>query len=235
MYDLVFDAKLGIIARTLYRAMPDLLHYSFLALALVVGITMSSHLTLGTWLPAFATVSESFSNWAITLLLHVPPVASTDASGVVLNFAEAITVIVFSIVIPFMLFVFIGFVLTIIHQFLVQEWIFAYFGSRLAVWDAVKHIALELWYVHRHSGGDDAALVAFLALAAGRELTKHELTDMEKINANMENSDDLTLDDIREVLRLMQQEGFFELLKKSSTPPLQEGQADCVLHAILSG
>lgn len=57
MYDLVFDAKLGIIARTLYRAMPDLLHYSFLALALVVGITMSSHLTLGTWLPAFATVS----------------------------------------------------------------------------------------------------------------------------------------------------------------------------------
>ena len=49
------------------------------------------------------------------------------------------------------------------------------------------------------------------------------MTDMEKIAANMENSDDLTLDDIREVLRLMQQEGFFDLLEKSSTPPLQEG------------
>lgn len=93
------------------------------------------------------------------------------------------------------------------------------------MWDAVKHIALELWYVHRHSGGDDAALVAFLALASGQELSKAEMTDMDRINANMENSDDLTLDDIREVLRLMQQEGFFELLEKSSTPPVQEGGA----------
>lgn len=57
MYDLVFDAKLGIIARTLYRAMPDLMHYSFLAILLVIGITMASHCTLGAWLPAFATVS----------------------------------------------------------------------------------------------------------------------------------------------------------------------------------
>lgn len=61
MYDLVFDAKLGIIARTLYRAMPDLLHYSFLAVALVIGITMASHFTLGSWLPAFATVSGNTS------------------------------------------------------------------------------------------------------------------------------------------------------------------------------
>ena len=60
-------------------------------------------------------------------------------------------------------------------------------------------------------------------LASGQELVKTEMTDMEKIAANMENSDDLTLDDIREVLRLMQQEGFFDLLEKSITPPLQEG------------
>ena len=60
-------------------------------------------------------------------------------------------------------------------------------------------------------------------LASGQELVKSEMTDMEKIAANMENSDDLTLDDIREVLRLMQQEGFFDLLEKSVTPPLQEG------------
>lgn len=112
--------------------------------------------------PCLIAAAESFSNWAVTLLLHVPPVTSSDATGVVLNFAEQITLIIFSIGVPFMLFVFIGFVLTIIHQFLVQEWIFAYFGSRLAVWDALKHIALELWYVHRHSGSDDAALVAFL-------------------------------------------------------------------------
>ena len=55
MYDLVFDAKLGIIARTLYRAMPDLAHYAVLALMLVVGITMASHVTLGPMLPALNT------------------------------------------------------------------------------------------------------------------------------------------------------------------------------------
>lgn len=57
MYDLVFDAKLGVIARTLYRAAPDLMHYAFLSIVLVVGVTMASHCTLGAWLPAFATVS----------------------------------------------------------------------------------------------------------------------------------------------------------------------------------
>lgn len=74
--------------------------------------------------------ADAFRNWAVTLILHVPPVASSDAEGTVLNFAEQLTLIVFSIAVPFMLFVYIGFVLTIIHQFLVQEWIFAYFGSR---------------------------------------------------------------------------------------------------------
>lgn len=91
------------------------------------------------------------------------------------------------------------------------------------MWDAVKAIALELWYVHRHSGSDDADLVAFLRLASGLEVVEHQMTGVEKINANLESSNDLTLDDIREVLRLMQQEGFFSLLEKSSIPPLQEG------------
>lgn len=57
MYDLVFDAKLGIIARTLYRAMPDLAHYCVMAMLLVTGITMASHITLGPMLPAFDTFS----------------------------------------------------------------------------------------------------------------------------------------------------------------------------------
>lgn len=60
MYDLVFDAKLGIIARTLYRAMPDLAHYSVMAMLLVTGITMASHITLGPMLPAFDTFSGDF-------------------------------------------------------------------------------------------------------------------------------------------------------------------------------
>lgn len=64
MYDLVFDAKLGIIARTLYRAMPDLAHYSVMAMLLVAGITMASHITLGPMLPAFNT----FSGWSNTHL-----------------------------------------------------------------------------------------------------------------------------------------------------------------------
>lgn len=55
MYDLIFDAKLGIIARTLYRAMPDLAHYLVIALLLVFGVTMASHVTLGPMLPALDT------------------------------------------------------------------------------------------------------------------------------------------------------------------------------------
>ncbi len=64
MYDLVFDAKLGIIARTLYRAMPDLAHYSVMAMLLVTGITMASHITLGPMLPAF----DTFSGGSLLLL-----------------------------------------------------------------------------------------------------------------------------------------------------------------------
>ena len=60
MYDLVFDAKLGIIARTLYRAMPDLAHYLVIALLLVFGVTMASHVTMGPMLPAFDTFSGKF-------------------------------------------------------------------------------------------------------------------------------------------------------------------------------
>ena len=60
MYDLVFDAKLGIIARTLYRAMPDLAHYLIIALLLVFGVTMASHVTLGPMLPAFHTFKGKF-------------------------------------------------------------------------------------------------------------------------------------------------------------------------------
>ena len=55
MYDLIFDAKLGIIARTLYRAMPDLAHYLVIALLLVLGVTMASHVTLGPMIPALDT------------------------------------------------------------------------------------------------------------------------------------------------------------------------------------
>lgn len=55
MYDLIFDAKLGIIARTLYRAMPDLAHYLVIALLLVFGVTMASHVTLGPMIPALDT------------------------------------------------------------------------------------------------------------------------------------------------------------------------------------
>ena len=60
MYDLVFDAKLGIIARTLYRAMPDLAHYLVIALLLVFGVTMASHVTMGPMLPAFDTFAGRF-------------------------------------------------------------------------------------------------------------------------------------------------------------------------------
>ena len=60
MYDLVFDAKLGIIARTLYRAMPDLAHYLVIALLLVFGVTMASYVTMGPMLPAFHTFAGKF-------------------------------------------------------------------------------------------------------------------------------------------------------------------------------
>ncbi len=72
MYDLVFDAKLGIIARTLYRAMPDLAHYSVMAMLLVTGITMASHITLGPMLPAFDTFSGGPLACAIGRLCKVP-------------------------------------------------------------------------------------------------------------------------------------------------------------------
>ena len=166
-----------------------------------------------------------FQNWAYTLLLHVPPIASTDVSGYVLNFAEKMSVYLFSILMPFVLFVFIGFVLTIIHEFLVQEWIFAYFGKHLEIVQAMKHIVSEQWYVRRHGGSDDSSLVALLCLAANSDAYKHELTGMEQIEENMKHTEDLTLDDIREVLRLMQQEGMFDKKQHSSTPPLDDGEA----------
>ena len=339
MYDLVFDAKLGIIARTLYRAMPDLAHYSVIAMLLMLGITMASHVTLGPTLPAFATfagfsrvplpngcchelfvclicytirpcvplcadscvivllvprllvclhksskgcchdrlhctavsrqssthtfsvwkssctnlslvthtqahaqfvccsgklllgVAGAFQKWGYTLLLQSgPPVTSGDMSGSVLNFAEQMSLIMYSIVMPITLLVFIGFVLTIIHQFLVQEWIFAYFGDHLAFMEALKQVVREQWYIYRHKGSDDSSLVATLRFIANSNASKQEPTGMELIEANMMNTEDLTLDDIREVLRLMQQEGMFEKEEqKSSTPPEAEGTFHWVL------
>lgn len=66
MYDLVFDAKLGIIARTLYRAVPDLAHYLVICLLLVLGVTMASHVTLGPMLPAFDTFAGKCTHPALT-------------------------------------------------------------------------------------------------------------------------------------------------------------------------
>lgn len=137
------------------------------------------------------------------------------------------SLILYSIVMPFTLLVFIGFVLTIIHQFLVQEWIFAYFGNHLAFMEALKHVINEQWYVYRHKGSDDTSLVATLQFLANSVAHKQGPTGMELIEANMEHKDDLTLDDIREVLRLMQQEGMFDKKEKSSTPPLDEGKQWC--------
>ena len=168
--------------------------------------------------------AAAFKNWAYTLMLHVPPIASTDVSGYVLNFAEQMSVILYSIIMPFVLLVFIGFVLTIIHEFLVQEWIFAYFGKHLEIIQAVKHIFAEQWYVRRHKVSDDSSLVAMLRLIANSDSYKHELTGMEQIEANMQHTEDLTLDDIREVLRLMQQEGMFDKKQQSSTPPVDDGE-----------
>ena len=124
----------------------------------------------------------------------MPPVASTDLSGYVLNFAEQMSLVMYSIAMPFTLLVFIGFVLTIIHQFLVQEWIFAYFGSHLAFIAALKHLFHERWYVFRHQGSDDVSLVATLRFLANSDAVKQELTGMQMIEANMEHTEDLTLD-----------------------------------------
>lgn len=167
--------------------------------------------------------ADSFQNWGYTLLLHVPPVASTDLSGYVLNFAEQMSLILYSIAMPITLLVFIGFVLTIIHEFLVQEWIFAYFGNHLAIKDAIKHVIIEQWFIYRHKGSDDTSLVERLRFLANSDASKQKLSGMELIEAEMEHTDDLTLDDIREVLRLMQQEGMFDKKKKGSTPPSDEG------------
>ena len=164
--------------------------------------------------------AAAFQKWAYTLMLHVPPISSTDVHGCVLNFAEQMSVYLYSTCMPFVLLVFIGFVLIIIHEFLVQEWIFAYFGKHLEIVQALKHIAAEQWFVRRHHGRDDSSLVAMLRYLANSDAHKHELTGMEKIEANMEHTEDLTLDDIREVLRLMQQEGMFDKKERCSTPPL---------------
>ncbi len=170
----------------------------------------------------------SFQNWGYTLLLHVPPVASTDLSGYVLNFAEQMSLILYSIAMPFTLLVFIGFVLTIIHQFLVQEWIFAYFGNHLAFMHALKHVVREQWYVYRHKGSDDSSLVKTLRFLANSDAVKGKLSGMALIEANMEHTEDLTLDDIREVLRLMQQEGMFDKKKqKGGTPATDDGKHCC--------
>lgn len=166
--------------------------------------------------------ADSFQNWGYTLLLHVPPVASTDLSGYVLNFAEQMSLILYSIAMPVVLLVFIGFVLTIIHEFLVQEWIFAYFGNHREILDAFKHMLREQWFVYRHKGSDDSSLVRALRIIANSDAVKKKLTGMELIEAEMEHTEDLTLDDIREVLRLMQQEGMFD--KKNATPPSDEGE-----------
>lgn len=170
--------------------------------------------------------AAAFQKWAYTLMLHVPPISSTDVHGCILNFAEQMSVYLYSICMPFVLLVFIGFVLTIIHEFLVQEWIFAYFGKHLEIVQALKHIAAEQWFVRRHQGRDDSSLVAMLRYLANSDAYKHELTGMEKIEANMEHTEDLTLDDIREVLRLMQQEGMFDKKEQCSTPPL--GNCDMI-------
>jgi hypothetical protein len=84
MYDLVFDAKLGIIARTLYRAMPDLAHYSVMAMLLVTGITMASHITLGPMLPAF----DTFSGGSSLLLLPKCSCCQCATSTCALSFAR---------------------------------------------------------------------------------------------------------------------------------------------------
>ena len=166
-------------------------------------------------------------------MLHVPPISSTDVDGYVLNIAEQMSVYVYSIVMPFVLLVFIGFVLTIIHEFLVQEWIFAYFGKHLEVLQAVKHIAAEQWFVRRHKGRDDSSLVAMLRYIANSDAYKHEMSGMEKIEANMEHTEDLTLDDIREVLRLMKQEGMFDKKEQCSTPPWGEYGMKQALHVCM--
>ena len=167
----------------------------------------------------------AFQNWGYTLLLHVPPVASTDLSGYVLNFAEQMSLVLYSIMMPVTLLVFIGYVLTIIHQYLVQEWIFAYFGSHLAFLAAMKHVITEQWYIYRHKGSDDASLLASLRFLANSEAGKQKPSGMDLIEANMEHTEDLTLDDIREVLRLMQHEGMFDKKKrKSTTPPSDNGE-----------
>lgn len=169
----------------------------------------------------------AFQVWAYCLMLHTPPVSSTTVNGYVLNLAEQISVVLYSILMPIVMLVFIGFVLTIIHKFLVQEWIFAYFGKHLEIVQAVKHIAAEQWYLRRHKGRDDSSLVAMLRYIANSDAHTHELTGMEKIEANMQHTEDLTLDDIREVLRLMQQEGMFDKQEPYSTPPSEGMTPSC--------
>ena len=65
--------------------------------------------------------------------------------------------------------------------------------------------------MYRHKGSDDASLVEILRFVANTDTAKQTLSGMARIEANMEHTEDLTLDDIREVLRLMQQEGMFDL------------------------
>lgn len=201
--------------------MEMLLHTSAVALVTMICSMFSFHAVMIQRQPCHVA-ADSFQNWGYTLLLHVPPVASTDLSGYVLNFAEQMSLILYSIAMPIVLLVFIGFVLTIIHEFLVQEWIFAYFGNHLAFLDAFKHVLSEQWFVYRHKGSDDSSLIRSLKLIANSDAAKQKLTGMELIEAEMEHTEDLTLDDIREVLRLMQQEGMFD--RKSVTPPSDEGE-----------
>ena len=198
------------------------MHHAWLLFTEVLKFPSSFWLLRG-----FVCAAAAFQMWLYCLMLTSPPISSTAVNGFVLNLAEQISVVLYSILMPIVMLVFIGFVLTIIHKFLVQEWIFAYFGKHLEIVEAVKNMAAEQWYVRRHKGRDDSSLVAMLRYIANSDAHTHELTGMEQIEANMQHTEDLTLDDIREVLRLMQQEGMFDKQEPCSSPPSGGTSSSC--------
>ena len=70
MQNFAFEAKFGVVWRTITRALPDILHYCFILMVVVLGVTFASIASLGDIISALSSFQGTSHGQLTICVLH---------------------------------------------------------------------------------------------------------------------------------------------------------------------
>ncbi|KAK9816624.1 hypothetical protein WJX72_002981 [[Myrmecia] bisecta] len=215
---LTFQHKLGIVPRTLLRALTDLVNFFIVLLICLLGIAFAAHIAMGNRRDVYSNLASAIQTWAVAVLSR--PLPQDPDTGSVMNTAEHISFSLFSYACPIFFLVMYAFVMSIINAHFIEESVYAEVDEAT---QAKTHLLtaylLEKWQQLHEQAMSSRRIVLLLQPLAAKTATTAQPSArdvFEQIKKRALGPELLGLDDIRDCISMLAENGLLSIARSNS-------------------